>query len=46
MRGGSGHGSGWVRHCVGRVGSDNWLLKSGRVGSGSDPGGSSRVGSE
>ena len=42
-RGGSGHGSGRVRHGVGRVGSDNWLLKSGRVGSGPDPGGSGRV---
>ena len=29
--GGSRNGSGRVRHCVGRVGSDNWLLKSGRV---------------
>ena len=40
---GSRVGSGRVRHCVGRVGSDNWLLKSGRVGSGPDPGGSGRV---
>ena len=37
---------GGVRHCVGRVGSDNWLLKSGRVGSGPDPGGLGRVRSE
>ena len=40
---GSRVGSGRVRHCVGRVGSDNWLLKSGRVESGPDPGGSGRV---
>ena len=44
--GGSYHGSGRVRHCVGRVRSDNWLLEPGRVGSGPDPGGSGRVGSE
>ena len=43
---GSRVGSGRVRHCVGRVGSDNGPLKSGRVGSGPDPGGSGRVGSE
>ena len=40
---GSRVASGRVRHCAGRVGSDNWLLESGRVGSSPDPGGSGRV---
>ena len=42
-RGGSGHGSGRVRHCVGRVGSGQIIGSWSRVGSGPDPGGSGRV---